>query len=189
MALFIIITTTQPPPSSKQTPQLTTLPPQRLRCWAIANINHTDVTWSYTRYQLWTQVELSIGIICACLPTLQPVVNASIGPCFGLLATFHSTKKTSSSSSSGARSKYWRGGSTKSGGSGRNQGDGGGRGNGQWNRFEDGKAGLAPANHTTTSAWTMDAADSDDAVPLKGIRVEKDLEQNLQGGLRPGMAV
>lgn len=128
MALSIIITTTQPPPSSKQTPQLTTLPPQRLRCWAIANINHTDVTWSYTRYQLWTQVELSVGIICACLPTLQPIFNASIGLCFGLLATFHSTKKTSSSSSSGARSKYWRGGSTKSGGSGRNQGGGGGVG-------------------------------------------------------------
>lgn len=61
--------------------------------------------------------------------------------------------------------------------------------NGEWNRLVDGKAGLAPANNTTTSAWTMDDGDSDDVIPLKGIRVQKDLEQNMQRGLRPGMAV
>ena len=31
--------------------------------------------------------------------------------------------------------------------------------------------------------------DSDDVIPLKGIRVQKDLEQNMQRGLGPGMAV
>lgn len=63
--------------------------------------------------------------------------------------------------------------------------------NGDWNRLADGRAGLAPTNNTVTSAWTVDEGDeqSDDAIPLKGIRVQQDLEQNMQRGLRPGMAL
>lgn len=83
----------------------------------------------------------------------------------------------------------------RNGGNGNRDGDGNGNENGHdingdWNRLVDGKAGLAPANNTTTSAWTMDdEEDGDDVIPLKGIRVQKDLEQNMQRGLRPGMAV
>lgn len=63
--------------------------------------------------------------------------------------------------------------------------------NGEWDRLADGGNGLAPTNNTTTTAWTVDEGDaeSDDAIPLKGIRVQKDLEQNMQRGLRPGMAL
>ena len=63
--------------------------------------------------------------------------------------------------------------------------------NGDWSRLVDGTTGLAPTGNTTTSAWTADEGDgdSDDGIPLKGIRVQKDLEQNMQRGLRPGMAV
>ena len=62
--------------------------------------------------------------------------------------------------------------------------------NGEWNRLADGANGLAPTTNMTTSAWTVDEGDteSEDAIPLKGIRVQNDLEQNMQRGLRPGMA-
>ncbi|KAF6221905.1 hypothetical protein HO133_001873 [Letharia lupina] len=168
-----------------------------LRCWAIANIDHVDSTWSYTRYLLWTQVELSVGIICACLPTLQPVLNATLGPCFGrVFATFHSTKKASAATdgSGPSSSSKWHASSSNKGS--RNQMSGRGistvaSNNGDWNRLADGTAGLAPTNNTVTTAWTVDEGDeqSDDAIPLKGIRVQQDLEQNMQRGLRPGMAL
>ncbi len=63
--------------------------------------------------------------------------------------------------------------------------------NGEWNRLADGTNGLAPTNNMTTSAWTNDEGDaeSDDGIPLKGIRVQKDLEQNMQRGMRPGRAL
>ena len=63
--------------------------------------------------------------------------------------------------------------------------------NGEWNRLADGAHGLAPTTNLTTIAWTIDEgdADSDDVIPLNGIRVQKDLEQNMQRGVRPGMAL
>ena len=63
--------------------------------------------------------------------------------------------------------------------------------NGEWNRLADGTNGLAPTNNMTTSVWKNDEgyAESDDGIPLKGIRVQKDLEQNMQRGMRPGRAL
>lgn len=63
--------------------------------------------------------------------------------------------------------------------------------NGEWDRLADGPNGLAPGNKMTTSAWTVDEGDavSEDAIPLTGIRVQQDLEQNMQRGLRPGRGV
>lgn len=46
-----------------------------VRVWAILNIDQTDVTWSYVRPLIWSSVEISIGITCACLPTLQPLIQ------------------------------------------------------------------------------------------------------------------
>lgn len=73
-----------------------------------------------------------------------------------------------------------------SGGGGVGEGNDGRGLNGEWNRLVDRKGGLAPTSNTTTSAWTFD---DDDVIPSKGIRVQKDLEQIVQRGLGPGMAV
>ncbi|CAD6589656.1 MAG: hypothetical protein ASARMPREDX12_003920 [Alectoria sarmentosa] len=50
-----------------------------VRVWAIINIDQTDVTWSYVRPLIWSSVEISIGITCACLPTLQPLIQLCLG--------------------------------------------------------------------------------------------------------------
>ncbi|KAF6218804.1 hypothetical protein HO133_005347 [Letharia lupina] len=50
-----------------------------VRVWAILNIDQTDVTWSYVRPLIWSAVEISTGITCACLPTLQPLIQTCLG--------------------------------------------------------------------------------------------------------------
>lgn len=35
----------------------------------------TDYTWDNVGAAAWSSVELTVGITCACLPTLKPVVN------------------------------------------------------------------------------------------------------------------
>lgn len=132
---------------------------------------------------LWTQVELSIGIVVACLPTLQPLLGScGLGRAF---ATFRSSTKASSGASnsgSAAKGGGGRGDKTAVAGGGDRNGDR----NGDWSRLVDGTAGLAPAGQTVT--WTVEDGDgeSDDGIPLKGIRVQRDLEQNMQRGLRLG---
>ena len=34
-----------------------------------------DVTWDNVGAATWSAVELNTGIICACLPTLKPMIN------------------------------------------------------------------------------------------------------------------
>ncbi|KAM5350699.1 hypothetical protein ACJ41O_007204 [Fusarium nematophilum] len=37
-----------------------------------------DLTWNYVEGKLWTEVELNVATICACLPSLKPVLNLLI---------------------------------------------------------------------------------------------------------------
>ncbi|KAL8821621.1 MAG: hypothetical protein Q9223_000364 [Gallowayella weberi] len=34
-----------------------------------------DITWNFVNVQIWTGVESHVGIICACLPSLRPLLN------------------------------------------------------------------------------------------------------------------
>ena len=34
-----------------------------------------DFTWNYTNPIVWSDLETSIAVVCACLPTLRPVVK------------------------------------------------------------------------------------------------------------------
>jgi len=36
----------------------------------------TDVTWDNVGAATWSAVELNVGIVCACLPTMRPLINA-----------------------------------------------------------------------------------------------------------------
>ena len=38
-----------------------------------------DFTWDYTNPIIWTDIETSIAVICACLPTLRPVAQYAVG--------------------------------------------------------------------------------------------------------------
>ncbi|KAL8942327.1 MAG: hypothetical protein Q9211_001444 [Gyalolechia sp. 1 TL-2023] len=39
------------------------------------NLVSPDITWNYVDNQIWTAVESHVGIICACLPSLRPLLN------------------------------------------------------------------------------------------------------------------
>ena len=47
-----------------------------IRLYSLYTVAHsTDYTWDNVGAATWSSIELNIGIICACLPTLKPVVN------------------------------------------------------------------------------------------------------------------
>jgi hypothetical protein len=47
-----------------------------LRLHSLYVIAHsTDVTWDNVGAATWSSVELNVGIICACLPTIKPVLS------------------------------------------------------------------------------------------------------------------
>lgn len=39
------------------------------------NLVSPDITWNFVNTQVWTGVESHVGIICACLPSLRPLLN------------------------------------------------------------------------------------------------------------------
>lgn len=50
-----------------------------LRVTANANINVTDPTWSFTPIAEFSTIEGSVGVLCACLPTLAPLFRVCAG--------------------------------------------------------------------------------------------------------------
>jgi hypothetical protein len=46
---------------------------------ANSSIDVTDVTWGFVPTAIYSSVEAAVGIICACLPVMAPVVRV----CFG----------------------------------------------------------------------------------------------------------
>ncbi|GME65926.1 integral membrane protein [Neofusicoccum parvum] len=50
-----------------------------LRIWPITNLvrqpRYGDVTWYWTPVAIWTQVELTFAITCACVPVLKPFLS------------------------------------------------------------------------------------------------------------------
>lgn len=45
-----------------------------------ASITETDVTWTAPHTVLWSLGEVTCAIICACVPTLRPLLNPSYRP-------------------------------------------------------------------------------------------------------------
>ena len=44
-----------------------------------SDINLTDTTWSYVDSMIWSTIEPDVGVICACLPVLAPVIRSFTG--------------------------------------------------------------------------------------------------------------
>ena len=41
-----------------------------------SRLDRDDVTWSYVACTIWSTIEGNVGVICACLPVLAPVLHA-----------------------------------------------------------------------------------------------------------------
>lgn len=47
------------------------------RTWVLFNYSKHDISYTLAPLLVWSQIEMSAGIISACLPTLRPVVTAT----------------------------------------------------------------------------------------------------------------
>ncbi|CAF9916856.1 MAG: hypothetical protein ALECFALPRED_010886 [Alectoria fallacina] len=45
------------------------------RAYTVANVSLSDFSYDATPSIIWSSIEISVGIICACLPTIQPVLQ------------------------------------------------------------------------------------------------------------------
>lgn len=54
-----------------------------IRAYAVATVSFTDRTYAYASTLIWSAVEVNVGITCACLPVLQPVVQSLFGKVLG----------------------------------------------------------------------------------------------------------
>ncbi|MCJ1244556.1 hypothetical protein MMC30_001754 [Trapelia coarctata] len=79
-----------------------------LRCIAVSQIeNLIDFSWSLIPIGNWTIVEANIGILCACLPSMRPLLQLVI---HGSVSTFTGSKSSNAASKSANSSRsYWRG--------------------------------------------------------------------------------
>lgn len=70
-----------------------------VRVWAFNLVNFDDFEYTITTAVIWTVVEQSLGIICACLPTLRPLLSR-----IGLftIKTTHASNSKNTNSRSGA---------------------------------------------------------------------------------------
>ncbi|KAH7124688.1 hypothetical protein EDB81DRAFT_846977 [Dactylonectria macrodidyma] len=55
-----------------------------------------DVTWLFSEEMMWTGIEVNVGTVCACLPSLKPILNLAI---YG--TAHHSTPRATGGSLSG----------------------------------------------------------------------------------------
>lgn len=146
-----------------------------IRVWAIRNIDQTDVTWSYVRPITWSGVEISIGITCACLPILQPLLQATFGRCYGrILGSSNNINNRS------ARNLYGKGGEQISHAEhGRPQMSR--RATGDFAMFNQRVERKPPVNVMSTwSSAEGGEGGSDDGIPLQGIQVTKEVEMEVE---------
>ncbi|CAD6582286.1 MAG: hypothetical protein ASARMPRED_000919 [Alectoria sarmentosa] len=54
-----------------------------IRAYTVATVSFTDRTYAYASTLIWSAVEVNVGITCACLPVLQPVVQKLFGKALG----------------------------------------------------------------------------------------------------------
>ena len=78
-----------PPPPPPVVAIITTNPPSSvcavsiIRAHAVATVSFTDRTYAYASTLIWSAVEVNVGITCACLPVLQPVIHRVFGAVLG----------------------------------------------------------------------------------------------------------
>ena len=47
----------------------------RLRVLVTQDLSNPDVTYYMTDVLMWTNVEINVGLLCACLPSLRPIIT------------------------------------------------------------------------------------------------------------------
>lgn len=120
---------------------------------------------TYAGIVIWTSIEPSVGIICACLPTLRPLLREVAGKGHQWATTAHSFRiRSRDHHGTQLESGYQTAQRTKSSTQGR------------W--FDDGCSLQPKSNISSETAVTSSVLDQDperDKIPLAGINVQKDV--------------
>ncbi|MCJ1246920.1 hypothetical protein MMC30_004131 [Trapelia coarctata] len=94
-----------------------------IRLPLLTKVNFIDATWTIVDPAIWLLVECNIGIVCACLPIMRPLLQ-SFAPCVGIRTHGSRNLQTISPFSSRwtRQSKYNRSGSHSGSGTGSSKG-------------------------------------------------------------------
>jgi hypothetical protein len=154
----------------------------------------TDPTYTLAPTVGWTQIEMSAGIVSACLPTLRPVILL-VGQSMGLKGSmFRSTNASTGMSKTGGGTNLGPVTGTRT--ALESKADGGKEGGGPFYRLPDDPN--ASAQRTTTANLRPDhgydysvstsavasrkgdggSLSSGDEIPLQGIRVDTDFKHS-----------
>lgn len=49
-----------------------------IRCWAVTQASATDPTWDNVQGGIWSDVEVTVGLVCASLPTYRPLFSRRV---------------------------------------------------------------------------------------------------------------
>ena len=81
-----------------------------LRLYALITLDRSqDPTWEQPATAYWSAIELNVGIVCGCLPTLRPLVNKIAPRLFTLKSTMRSQPPYGSHGNSGYPSVFGNG--------------------------------------------------------------------------------
>ncbi|CAF9938197.1 hypothetical protein IMSHALPRED_000713 [Imshaugia aleurites] len=136
-----------------------------VRAHAVATVSFTDRTYAYASTLIWSAVEVNVGITCACLPVLQPVLHTLFGKVLG------SDHSDSSSSRRALRAGAVK--STKDSDGGAVVG-GGGAG-GPFRRLDEDVLNVRQ-HPPRSSAWVAKGTPEEREVQMNTIRVKRDVD-------------
>ncbi|KAI9673626.1 MAG: hypothetical protein M1817_002263 [Caeruleum heppii] len=128
-------------------------------------IYNWDLSYSYTNVGYWTMAEVYLGVVCACLPTMRPLVIRFSQSVSG--SGFWS--KVTASGSSEGKSRIWPGRSrSQSGAAPASTAKPGG---GQFEKLTEPMGNRSEVHH---EKWSNDSTDG--GLPLHAIKVQNDVE-------------
>lgn len=133
-----------------------------IRAYAVATVSFTDRTYAYASTLIWSAVEVNVGITCACLPVLQPVVQKLFGK---ILGSTHGSKYV------GDSNRVLRG--TKS--SQNNNSGTGVIGGGPFRRLDEDLV-KVQAHPPSNSTWVSATREGEREMRMNAIYVKKDVD-------------
>ncbi|MDI1491216.1 MAG: hypothetical protein OHK93_002423 [Ramalina farinacea] len=133
----------------------------------LSSIEQTDVTWGYINAGIWSALEPNMAVVCACIPSLKPLVTALNRGVFQHPLLRNRLRSTTKSGSSSGRKWF---------------GSKGTNSDGRFSSLDENNDDLAPLGHGVSVRGGMDAkeqslehGDVEMQVPQSGIGVKTDV--------------
>ncbi|KAL8731083.1 MAG: hypothetical protein Q9181_004429 [Wetmoreana brouardii] len=80
-----------------------------LRLISLVTVSYTDITWTVTDPLLWSMLEPCVGITCACIPLMRPLLSRALPERFSRRANKYGEFQDSPSNSKGSSNRRFGG--------------------------------------------------------------------------------